>query len=118
MRIGWQAKKAAGNLAVRLLQDRRNVFWTSTCWESEADMRAFMLGKPHGPTMRKLLDWCDEAALVHWTQSDAGLPSWTEAHGRMQREGRTSKVNHPSAAHRAFEIAAPPANPKGNLQFK
>jgi hypothetical protein len=57
--------------------------------------------------MRKLLEWCDEAALVHWTQDSAQLPSWDEAHKRLQQEGRRSKVNHPSAAHTAFDIPAP-----------
>ena len=64
-------------------------------------MKAFMHAKPHGPTMRSLLEWCDEAALVHWTQAGAELPSWEEAHARLQKEGRPSKVNHPSAAHTA-----------------
>jgi hypothetical protein len=94
------------------------VFWTSTSWDSEAAMRAFMLAPPHGPVMRKLIEWCDEAALGHWTQDSPELPSWTEAHRRMQAEGRTSKVNHPTEAHRKFEIGAPPANPKGEFRFK
>lgn len=118
LRIVRQAKRASGNLAVKLFQDRRNAFWTCTCWESEAEMKAFMLAKPHGPTMRKLLEWCDEAALVHWSQASTELPSWSEAHRRMQREGRTSKVNHPSEAHKSFAIAPPPANAKGELRFK
>ena len=59
-----------------------------------------MQAEPHGPAMRKLLEWCDEAALVHWTQEDEELPTWTEAHRRMLREGRPSKVNHPSEAQK------------------
>ena len=107
LRIGRQARNAAGNLGVNLLADRRKTFWTCTCWESEAAMRAFMLAGPHGPTMRKLLEWCDEAALVHWSQPGQELPTWMEAHQRMQREGRTSKVNHPSEDQRRFLIAPP-----------
>ena len=107
LRIAWQAARADGNLAVRLLRDRRNTFWTVTSWSSEASMKAFMHAKPHGPTMRSLLHWCDEAALVHWTQADAELPSWEEAHKRIQQEGRPSKVNHPSAAHTAHAFPAP-----------
>jgi hypothetical protein len=118
IRIGKQAKSAPGNLAVKILQDRRNTFWTCTGWESETAMKAFMRGAPHGPTMRKLLEWCDEAALVHWIQDSPDLPSWTEAHRRMQQSGRPSKVNHPSEAHRRFEIAPPPANPKSELRLK
>ena len=47
-----------------------------------------MMAAPHGPTMRKLLEWCDEASLVHWTQDEAELPSWEEAHRRLLHEGR------------------------------
>lgn len=109
LRIARQAAKADGNLAVILLRDRRRTFWTVTSWSAEGTMRAFMNAKPHGPTMRSLLEWCDEAALVHWTQSGVELPSWEEAHNRIQREGRPSKVNHPSAAHTAHAIPAPTA---------
>jgi hypothetical protein len=118
LRIGNQVKRAPGSLGAKVLSDGGKVFWTCTGWDSEAAVRAFMLAGPHGPTMRKLLEWCDEAALIHWTQDSPELPSWTEAHRRMQAEGRTSKVNHPTEAQRKFEIAAPPANPKGEFRFK
>ena len=117
LRIARQAKNAPGNLAMKLLQDRRKTFWTATSWESDSAMRAFMLAPPHGPAMRKLLQWCDEAALVHWIQPAPELPPWPEAHQRMQREGRTSKVNHPSEDHRRFVIA-PPGDGKGEARFK
>ena len=118
MRIARQAKSASGNLAVKVLRDRRNAFWTSTSWESEAAMRAFIVARPHGPAMRKLMEWCDEAAVVHWTQADPGLPSWTEAHARMQQDGHRSKVNHPSEAQTKYVVGAPPADPKGEFRFK
>jgi hypothetical protein len=102
-----QAARTQGNLAVMLLRDVNNTWWTSTSWDVEPAMRNFMLAKPHGPAMRKLLEWCDEAALVHWSQPEPALPSWAEAHRRMQAEGRTSKVLHPSPDHLAFRIAAP-----------
>jgi len=106
-RAARQAASSRGNLSTRLLRDRNKTFWTATSWSDEAAMKDFMHAPPHGPVMRKLLEWCDEAALVHWTQSDAEIPSWTEAHERLQREGRRSKVNHPSAAHDAFRIEPP-----------
>ena len=118
LRIARQAARADGSLAVTLLRDRRNTFWTSTSWSSESSMKAFMHAKPHGPTMRRLLDWCDEAALVHWTQPGAELPSWGEAHQRIQHEGRPSKVNHPSAAHTAHAFPAPTAGRTRELRFK
>jgi hypothetical protein len=68
--------------------------------------------------MRKLLQWCDEAALVHWNQLDGELPSWTEAHRRIQQEGRPSKVNHPTPAHTKHAIPAPEASANRELRFK
>jgi hypothetical protein len=118
IRIAAQAKDAPGSLGVKVFRDRRNTFWTSTSWESEAAMKAFMLAPPHGPAMRKLMEWCDEAAVVHWTQDSADLPSWTEAHQRMQTDGRPSKVNHPSAAQRSYSIPAPIAKPARESRLK
>lgn len=118
LRIARQAVVADGNLAVRLLRDRRNTFWTGTSWSSEELMKDFMHAKPHGPTMRRLLDWCDEAALVHWTQAGPELPPWEEAHMRLQREGRPSKVNDPSAAHLAHRFPVPTVRRTGELRFK
>jgi heme-degrading monooxygenase HmoA len=118
LRIARQAARADGNLAVRLLRDRRKTFWTGTTWSSEDSVKAFMHAKPHGPTMRSLLNWCDEAALVHWTQAGEELPSWGEAHKRIQQEGRRSKVNHPSAAHTAYAIPAPAVSQTRELRFK
>ena len=106
-RSSRQARSAPGNLAVQVLRDARNAWWTGTAWDSEASMRQFMVTHPHGPAMQKLMTWCDEASLVNWTQPDAALPSWTEAHRRMQLEGRPSKVIHPSSDHIAGAIAPP-----------
>ena len=70
-------------------------------------MKAFMLAAAHRQAMPRLLEWCDEAALVHWAQESDHKPDWYEAHRRLRQEGRRSKVNHPSAAHQNYEIAAP-----------
>jgi len=118
LRIGQQAKKAPGNLGAKVLNDRRKTFWTCTAWVSDDAMRAFMLAPPHGPAMRKLLEWCDEASLVHWSQPGLELPTWTEAHERLQREGRRSKVNHPSEDHNQFVIAAPRSDGVGEVRLK
>jgi hypothetical protein len=116
LRTGRQAARSDGNLSARLLRDRRKTFWTSTTWTSEAAMKAFMHASPHGPVMRKLVNWCDEAAVVHWSQEGPEPPSWAEAHTRLQQEGRRSKVNHPSAAHSMY-VVAPPAT-TNHLQLK
>lgn len=106
-RSGRQATKAEGNIATQILNDRNRAFWTSTAWTSEATMKHFMLDGAHREAMRKLLDWCDEAALVHWTQASEELPTWNEAYQRLKSEGRRSKVNHPSAMHLAYTFPEP-----------
>lgn len=118
VRTARQAAAADGNLAVLVLRERGNVFWTATSWTSPNAVKSYMLAAPHGPVMQKLLDWCDEAALVRWEQDGPTLPSWDEAHRRLQQEGRRSKVRHPSAAHTAFVIAAPAASRTGERRFK
>jgi heme-degrading monooxygenase HmoA len=102
-----QAASAQGNLVATVLRDRNKTFWTRTIWTTEAAMKSFMQSGAHGKVMRKLLEWCDEAALVRWTQDTSDIPTWQEAHRRLQAEGRRSKVNHPSAAHDAYIIAEP-----------
>jgi Domain of unknown function (DUF3291) len=118
LRIAGQAAKADGSRAVTLLRDEHSTYWTRTTWSSEAAMNAFMHAKPHGPTMRKLLEWCDEAALVHWTHEGDELPSWEEAHRRLEQEGRRSKVHHPSAAHIAHTFPRPATRRTNQLSFK
>jgi hypothetical protein len=113
-----QAAAAEGNLATTLLRDRHKAFWTRTIWTTEAAMKSFMQSGTHGKVMRKLLQWCDEAALVRWTQDTANLPTWEEAHKRLQAEGRRSKVNHPSRDHDAYVIAAPVCGAKNEIRWK
>ena len=113
-----QAAAAEGNLATRLLRDRQNTFWTGTVWSTDVAMKDFMLSGVHRRVMRKLPLWCDEAAVVHWTQESTEAPTWAEAHARLRREGRPSKVNHPSPAHTAYEFPEPRVPATAELRFK
>jgi heme-degrading monooxygenase HmoA len=115
-RSARQAKNAPGNLAVSLLNDSHLTFWTRTVWNDEAAMRAFMIAGAHRHVMPHLLHWCDEAAVVHWTQASSEPPSWQEAYRRLQQEGRASRVNYPSSAQVAFQI--PPPHTSRELQLK
>jgi Domain of unknown function (DUF3291) len=107
IRAARQAKRAAGSLAVSILRDADRAFWTRTVWSDEAAMRFFMQSGVHRRVMARLPEWCNEAALVHWVQDDKEPPSWAEAHRRLETEGRRSRVNHPTAAQRRFEIREP-----------
>lgn len=102
-----QARRASGNNGVDLLRDADYTFWTKTAWSDEKAMHSFMLGGMHRRAMPKLLDWCNEAATVHWIQESPQLPDWHEAYRRIASEGRRSKVRHPSPAHLAYEIPKP-----------
>jgi hypothetical protein len=118
LRVLRQAGKAEGNLRIALLKDSRNTFWTGTSWQSQELMKAFMHAAPHGPAMRSLLEWWDEASLVHWSQDGAELPDWQEAHRRLESEGRPSKVHHPSPAHTAHRFPPPVIRKTNELRFK
>ncbi|GAB1545517.1 hypothetical protein NUACC21_81930 [Scytonema sp. NUACC21] len=103
----WQVKRAPGNLGISLLIDTKLTFWTRTAWQSEAAMYAFTQAASHAQAMQKPIEWCDEASVVHWRQETPVLPDWYEAHRKMAAKGHRSHVRHPSAAHIAYEIAAP-----------
>jgi len=108
---GRQARGVAGFLGGKMLYEFPRTFWTATTWADEADMRAYRIAGAHKAAMPLLLDWCDEAAVVHWRQDGAALPGWSQAHRRMVSEGRLSKVRHPSHAQAAARIAEPRPSP-------
>jgi heme-degrading monooxygenase HmoA len=101
-----QAEHSSGFLGGRLLVNAKNVFWTVTAWKDQAAMDAYRTDGAHRRAMPKLLNWCDEAAVVHWTQESSEIPAWKEVHQRMAEEGKPSKVNHPSRNHVSKHIPA------------
>jgi heme-degrading monooxygenase HmoA len=111
-----QVKKSSGFLTGALLADRNRTFWTMTVWDSQQSMRAFMTSGAHQRAMPHLLHWFDEASLAHWTQSDATLPSWTEAHRRMRESGRPSRILHPNSQHATSNYPAPRTTAVGPIQ--
>jgi hypothetical protein len=116
LRSAREAKHAPGNLAVSVLNDANLAFWTRTLWTDERAMRAFMFAPAHRAVMPKLLQWCDEAAVGHWLQDSPELPPWEEVHRRLQQEGRTSRVDHPSVGQLQFAI--PPPKTSRQLSLK
>ena len=101
-----QAQKSAGFLGGRLMRDKSKAFWTITVWSDTKSMEIYRVARMHGAAMPKLMDWCDEASIAHWTQDSSAVPQWPEASERMAKEGRPSKVRRPSAAQTAFQIPA------------
>jgi hypothetical protein len=102
-----QAEHSLGFLGGRLLVNAKNVFWTITAWKDEVAMNAYRTAGAHRSAMPKLLNWCDEAAVVHWNQESPELPSWQDAYRLMVKDGKLSKVNYPSPAQALHRIPAP-----------
>jgi hypothetical protein len=107
MRSARQVKAASGVQSATLLREDWRTYWTRTIWTDEAAMKKFMISGKHRIAMPKLMNICEEASVARWHQDDLTIAYWDEVHRRMQREGRASKVNNPSAAQRAFQIPAP-----------
>ncbi len=107
MRSARQAQSANGNIGINLTRDTHLTFWTSTAWADEEAMRAFVLAGPHRKAMGRLPEWCDEAHVVHWSQKDAKLPDWHEAHRRVVAHGRALRVYHPSRNHENRNLPPP-----------
>ena len=111
-----QVKKAPGFQKGALLTDRSWTFWTITAWDNQESMRQYMTSGAHKEAMPRLLHWCDEASVAHWTQPEAALPSWTEADKRMRETGRISKVLHPSPQHASLAYRAPRTTATGEIR--
>lgn len=104
-RSARQCARSPGFLAGRFATEGVRVFWTITAWRDEAAMGAYRSSDDHLRAMPRLLDWCDEASVAHWSQDDAELPDCAAAVQLMAERGRLSKVRHPSAGHAAGLVA-------------
>jgi hypothetical protein len=91
-----QAERTEGCLSVRVRKTQGLTFWTLTTWAGEVDLRKFMSGGPHRVVMPKLMLWCDEAAMAHWSHDGTAPPMWDEAASKLKAIGRLSRVLHPS----------------------
>jgi hypothetical protein len=105
-----QAERSIGFLGGRLLVNAKYVFWTMTAWKDEAAMNTYRTAGAHRRAMPKLLNWCSEAAVVHWTQESSEIPFWQEAHQRMAEGAKPSKVAHPSPTQASNPIPGPAAS--------
>ena len=102
-----QVQAAPGFRDGGLLPDRHWTFWTLTAWNTQEDMRRYMVSGAHKAAMPKLMHWCDEASVAHWEQPEGALPTWEEADARMRSTGRPSKVRHPGPHHADLTYESP-----------
>ena len=102
-----QAERRSRFRGGSILADRSCTFWTMTAWDDQASMQGYTASGAHRTAMPRLLEWCDEASVVHWIQPDDTLPSWNEADRRMRTEGRPSKVRKPSIGHAGLAYRQP-----------
>ena len=77
-----------------------------------------MLVGAHRRVMPRLLNWCDEAAVAHWTNESPQPPDWPEVHRQLLSIGRPSKVLQPSEAQHLFQIPAPQVPSGKELRWK
>ncbi len=121
MRTMRQAQNAEGVVVVETRFEFNNVVWTKTVWQEEGRMKQYRGSGAHQIAMRLLSEICSEASVVRWSQETADLPSWEEAHVHMLKDGRLSKVKHPSPLQHSGRTAtevmrrgfAPPMPPQG-----
>lgn len=111
-----QVRLAPGFRGGGVMIDRVLTFWTLTAWDDEASMRGYMTSGPHRAAMPRLLDWCDEASVAHWSQAEPEPPTWEEADRQMRAQGRASRVRHPSPAHAGLAYRAPGFRLSGTIE--
>jgi heme-degrading monooxygenase HmoA len=107
-----QATRAAGFVGGRLLVDSGHTYWTLTVWESEQAMKKFRGSGQHGTVMRKLPQWCNEAAYAHWTTESTDVPTWPEAYDHLVADGKLSRVDQPTPEHEKREFRLPRLKPE------
>ena len=105
MRTMTQAQKAEGVRGVETRFEKNNVVWTKTIWGDETQMKEYRSSGAHQIAMRLLSEICNEASAARWQQADVQLPTWEEAHQQMLRNGKLSKVKHPSPLQAAGRTA-------------
>jgi hypothetical protein len=116
--IQRQAKHAPGFVGGELLIDNFRTYWTLTVWKDEKSMKAFRGLDAHGRAMPKLVQWCDEASYAHWICADDKVPRWEEAYDHLLKEGRLSRIEHPSADHEARRFPKPRLQPVVGAKLK
>ena len=112
-----QVKRADGFRSGYLAGDAERGSWTVTVWRDETAMRSFRASGAHLKAMPRLLRWCDEASVAHWTEDTEAAPTPQVAFTRLHSQGRISKVHFPSDRQARGETAGS-APPKIGLRLR
>ena len=117
LRSTRQASRSDGNLATRLLRDRRHTFWTATLWTSDVEMKQFMLAGVHGRAMRN----CFTGATKR--RSFTGLrktppPLVARSPRPPTNRRKTLQSESPSPTHIAHRFPDPHVGPGNEVIFK
>lgn len=92
--------------------------WTITLWTGVDALRAYRGAGAHAAAMPHLRDWCDEAAVAHWTKERAAPPSLAAVAAGLRSHGRTSPLRRPSAAHARGGVCPDGQAPQGGLPIR
>ncbi|HUR25570.1 MAG TPA: DUF3291 domain-containing protein [Candidatus Thermoplasmatota archaeon] len=103
-----QTAAAAGFRKGQLVIDHGRTSWTVTMWDDLESMRAYRDSGAHAAVLRRIADWCDEAATATWEQGSEQFPDMEELGQRMVEAARFVKLPHASRAHLAGSGPMPP----------
>jgi hypothetical protein len=112
-----QLKRSEGFMRGMLSNSPDRVFWPASVWTDDAAMKRFRDTAAHKAAMPKLLDFCDEASVAHWTQDTDQVPDPDAMLERMQSIGRLSKVRNPSPGQRAGQTVPSGHPPRPSPPF-
>jgi hypothetical protein len=81
---------------------------TERCqWQDEQSLRAFRNSGDHLAAMRQVGELASEMAYATWELPGEKLPDWKEAHERLLREGRFTKLPHGTPSHQSRQLPSP-----------
>lgn len=103
-----QLQISSGFIAGKTLIDPQLGLWTTTLWESEADMHAFYTSGAHRLIMPKLAEYACEAVATHIETDSQRLPSWEFVHDQLSKRGTFSLALKETTPDHDNKYIAPP----------
>jgi hypothetical protein len=90
-----QLTRSPGFLGGALANAPAWTFWTTTVWTDDVD-EALPRCRLAKKAMPRLLDYCSEASLAHWTEDTADLPTGRDARTVDGRDRRRCGIQRPA----------------------